>query len=411
MQFELNALRWRRRLPALVERLVDAGTHDYAPAERGHLVAANVTGYLAAISSLGYAISYAVQDFATLKDLVFGNLASAAITASLPFFHRFGSAAAGLVLTATVFSTMFYFISELGHASGIQLNYLAAAALAMLILGVHRVKLVIAIILAAAALHLTAWFMYPQGAHTSELPAWFMAQTYVLSTLTATGIIALIVFYAFQLVSREQARSEALLLNILPAPIAERLKSEPERTIAERYEAVSVLFCDLCGFTPLTSRLPPDDLITLLDDLFSAFDAEAARLGVEKIKTIGDAYMVVAGLPERRADHAFAVASLALAMHRAVTLVAERTGHDLTVRIGIATGPVTAGVIGRSKFAYDVWGDTVNRAARLESAGEPGGIFMDEASAVALESAFSLCPLGHIELKGIGTINAWKLNP
>jgi class 3 adenylate cyclase len=397
-------------LPRAAEQLLYLGTQAYSPAERGRLAAANVAGYLATISSLGYAISYAIQDYATLIDLVYGNLISAAITASLPFFHRFGSAAAGLVLTATVFTTIFYFISELGHGSGIQLNYLAAAALAVLILGLRRLKLVIAIIATAAALHLAAWFMYPKGAHTAELPAWFLAQTYVLSTLTATIIIALIVFYAFHLVSREQARSDTLLLNILPAPIAERLKAEPETTIAERCDAVSVLFCDLCGFTPLTSRLAPDDLIALLDDLFSAFDAEAARLGVEKIKTIGDAYMVVAGLPEHRPDHAAAAAGLAQAMHRTTSRIADETGHSLTVRIGIATGSVTAGVIGRSKFAYDVWGETVNRAARLEAAGEPGGIFIDEQTATALNGRFEISALGPVDLKGIGATNVWTLH-
>ena len=400
---------WRARLPDLVNQLLNAGTASYPPEERNYLVAANVTGYLAAISSLCYAISYTLQDFTTLRVLVFGNILSAVLTASVPLAHRFGRSAGGILITVTIFSTIFYFIYILGRESGIQLNYLAAAAIAFLILGIQRIKLVILIIVAGALLHIMAWFMFPTGQLAGKLPHSFLSQTYVFSAVSITAIITLVVYYVFQLLRREQARSNALLLNILPVAIAERLKTQPNKIIAERHEAVTVLFADICGFTPLTARLDPQQLIALLDKLFSAFDAHASRLGVEKIKTIGDAYMVVSGLPASRPDHAAATAELALAMMAATQQISKETGHDLSVRIGIAAGPVTAGVIGRSKFAYDVWGETVNRAARLEASGQPEDITIDEQAVAELDGSFELKPRGEVQLKGIGSTRAWFL--
>ncbi len=401
--------RGRLHLPKMLDRLVRAGTRFQPAAERSHLVAANVTGYLATVSSCCYAVSYALQDFASLKALVAGNIISAAITASTPLFHRYGPTVAGLVLTATIFSTIFYFIAMLGHDSGIQLNYLAAAAITFLVLGIHRIRLVVTIILLAAVLHIAAWFLFPTGHLADRLPPDFLSQTYTLSAISMTAIISVVVFYVLRLLRREQFRSNALLLNVLPASIADRLMQAPDQTIARRHEQASVLFADLCGFTPLTAKLSPADLITLLDRLFSAFDAQASRLGVEKIKTIGDAYMVVSGAPEPRDDHATALVELSKAMIAATLEVAASTGHDLSVRIGIASGGLTAGVIGQSKFAYDVWGNTVNRAARLETCGAPGDITIDQATKELLAADVNVEFLGDVDLKGIGPTPVWRL--
>ena len=164
----------------------------------------------------------------------------------------------------------------------------------------------------------------------------------------------------------EQEKSERLLLNVLPRSIAIRLK-QGERAIAERFTAVTVLFADLVDFTSLAQSLDPADLVALLNDLFSRFDRLAADHGVEKIKTIGDSYMVVGGLPERRADHAEAIAAMALAMLAAVADLNRGRGRTLCLRIGLHSGPVVAGVIGRQKFSYDLWGYTVNIASRMQS--------------------------------------------
>ena len=184
----------------------------------------------------------------------------------------------------------------------------------------------------------------------------------------------------------ERARSERLLLNVLPQPIAERLKAGATG-IAEHYDDVSVCFADLVGFTEHSSVMAADELVALLDQIFSAFDQVAGAEGVEKIKTIGDAYMVAGGLPEPRPDHLEAVARTAFAMRDEVAAIAQRTGQDwLALRIGIATGPAVAGVIGRRKFIYDLWGDTVNTASRMESHGLPGEIQVTERVAAALGS-------------------------
>ena len=212
-------------------------------------------------------------------------------------------------------------------------------------------------------------------------------------------------------IEREKERVEKLLLNIMPEIIADRLKADPGSTIAEQHDHATVLFADLTGFTPLASQLGPQNTVQLLDELFSAFDVEAERIGVEKVKTIGDAYMAVAGAPIGRNDHAEAIAELALAVQAAAAKVSAATGHSLHTRIGIATGPVMAGVIGRAKFAYDVWGETVNRAARLEAYSVPGTILIDEPTAEKLQGHFDTQANGEIDLKGLGPTRTWRLEP
>jgi class 3 adenylate cyclase len=176
-----------------------------------------------------------------------------------------------------------------------------------------------------------------------------------------------------RLLLAEQERSERLLLNVLPASIAARLKQR-EDVIADGFPDVTVLFADLVDFTRRSERIAPEQLVAILNDLFTIFDQFAQREGLEKIKTLGDAYMVAGGLPDPRPDHAQAVAEMALAIREEVARHADPSGQPLQVRIGIDTGPVVAGVIGRDKFIYDVWGDTVNTASRMESHGVPGCI-------------------------------------
>jgi adenylate cyclase len=202
----------------------------------------------------------------------------------------------------------------------------------------------------------------------------------------------------------ERARSHSLLLNVLPQRIIDRLQAG-EQLIADRHEDVAVVFSDFVGFTEISSRLPVATLVSSLNALFSSFDASCAALGVEKIKTIGDAYMAAAGLPGSDGDHVHAAADLALAMRAAV----RDAGAPWQVRIGLHTGPVMAGVIGTSKFVFDLWGDAVNVASRLETTALPGRIQVSEAVCDALGDAFELEPRGTIELKGKGSTDAWFL--
>jgi adenylate cyclase len=206
---------------------------------------------------------------------------------------------------------------------------------------------------------------------------------------------------------RAHQRSEELLLNILPPSIAQRLKAGG--TIADGFTNVSVLFADIVGFTRLSSRLSPERIVDVLNDLFCKFDDVAGRLGLEKIKTIGDCYMVAGGLPEPRADHAEAVAEMALAMLDIIAGLAAVTGEVLSIRIGIHSGPVVAGVIGKRKFIYDLWGDTVNIASRMESHGLPGAIQLSDASRRLLDGKYRIRSRGMIDVKGKGEMETWLL--
>ncbi len=205
----------------------------------------------------------------------------------------------------------------------------------------------------------------------------------------------------------EHSRSERLLLNILPAQIAQRLKQRPQ-SIAERFPEATMLFADIVRFTELADRLPAPELVGLLDEVFTRFDALADEHGLEKIKTIGDAYFVAGGLPEPRLDHVESVARMALAMLRVIDELPQEAGR-LSVRIGLHTGPVVAGVIGRRKFAYDLWGDAVNTASRMESHGVPGRIQVSQAVYEQLRGRFTLEPRGTIDVKGKGPMNTWFL--
>ena len=211
-----------------------------------------------------------------------------------------------------------------------------------------------------------------------------------------------------KLLSISMQRSESLLLNILPLPIANRLKESPG-TIADGFDNVSVLFADIVGFTPLSEQYRPDALIQMLNHIFSEFDAISIKRKVEKIKTIGDAYMLVAGVPEPRTDHCFAVAECALDMVAAAEFFSDPGGNPIQIRVGIHTGSAIAGVIGAHKFAYDLWGDTVNTASRMESHGSAGKIQATKEIYEILKDSFMFEPRGEIEVKGKGKLQTWWL--
>jgi adenylate cyclase len=210
------------------------------------------------------------------------------------------------------------------------------------------------------------------------------------------------------LLAEEQRRSESLLLNILPAPVAERLK-EHDGIIADRFPDVSVLFADIVGFTELSERWPPERVVEMLNGLFTAFDELADSWGLEKIKTIGDAYMLAGGMHAGQPDHPTAVARMAFAMQREARRQRAAAGFALDLRIGIAAGPVVAGVIGRRKFAYDMWGDTVNMASRMESTGTSGSIQVSGAAYERLRGEFNFQQREGIMIKGKGEVTTYIL--
>ncbi|MEH2055346.1 MAG: adenylate/guanylate cyclase domain-containing protein [Nostoc sp.] len=215
-------------------------------------------------------------------------------------------------------------------------------------------------------------------------------------------------FYARKAMELAQSKSERLLLNILPEMIAEQLKQQPT-TIADSFLEVTVLFADIVGFTELSTRTSPAELVELLNTIFCLFDQLAELHGVEKIKTIGDAYMAVAGLPNQSNNHAPAIANMALDMQNAIATFNEENNQSFRIRIGISTGPVVAGVIGLKKFAYDLWGDTVNTASRMESHGIAGSIQVCEASYQLLKDKYLLEKRGLIQVKGKGEMMTYIL--
>jgi class 3 adenylate cyclase len=206
----------------------------------------------------------------------------------------------------------------------------------------------------------------------------------------------------------EKEESERLLHNILPQTIAARLK-RGETMIAERFNAVTVVFCDLVGFTRLAEQMPPEALVAFLNRIFSSFDALAEKHGLEKIKTLGDAYMAVAGLPTARADHLEAAALMALEMRQVASEISRQMQREISVRIGMNTGEAVAGIIGIHKFSYDLWGDVVNTAARMEAHGQPGMIHCTEAVYQDLQARFAFAERGLVSIKNKGDMRTYFL--
>ena len=256
-----------------------------------------------------------------------------------------------------------------------------------------------------------------------EVPAATAAFFFALNFTAVSSIVYLLLRYsdsekhraqqrlqeAHRLLQVEQERSERLLLNVLPAPIAERLKNS-RQPIADGFAEVSVMFADIVNFTRVAEGMTPQQVFAMLNKIFSCFDELAEKYGLEKIKTIGDAYMLAGGLPLPDPRHASKVAAIALDMQETIASIQCPDGQSLQLRIGIATGPVVAGVIGRKKFLYDLWGDTVNTASRLESSCLPGRIQVEATTREQLGTCFVLEERGMIQMKGKGELRTWFLN-
>jgi adenylate cyclase len=265
------------------------------------------------------------------------------------------------------------------------------------------------------ALLVLSGLIQPLVGSANQLPQGVVIVFFVLNIGAVSSIVFVLLYYfvgqkelAYRLLHLEQERSESLLLNVLPREIAARLKGG-ERVIADHHPAVSIMFADLVGFTPLTNQLSPTAMVELLNAIYSRFDTLIEKYGVEKIRTIGDNYMIASGLPRPRADHAQAIARLALEMNAYIASLAPVEGRRLSFRFGINSGPVIAGVIGYKKFAYDVWGDTANTASRMESQGAPGKIQITQATYELIKADFICEPHGPVDVKGIGPMQTWFL--
>jgi guanylate cyclase len=258
--------------------------------------------------------------------------------------------------------------------------------------------------------------LHPYARESNNLPPSVIVPIFYVLNIAAVSGIAFVLLYsfvrerdrAFRLLQAEQARADQLLINVLPKEIASVLKAE-NRTIAESFDEASVLFADIVGSTPLFAELEPAEAVDWLNEIFSMFDRLVEKYGLEKIRTIGDNYMVASGVPRPRGDHALAIAGLALEMVGALERLPARSGRRVEFRIGINSGPLVAGVIGRTKFHYDLWGDTVNTASRMEAYGEPGKIHITRATYDLLKQEFECVSRGVLSVKGKGEMETWFL--
>ncbi len=396
-----------------LESRVPARTRHDAQTTARHLRVLTVT------TRIGAAVSafFGVQGLIVGQDVVrvaVVNLASATIFLLIPLLYRFGELVAPLVFFFVAYTSITVVCWHLGTGSGLPFYYLVAATLMVLILGSEH--LVLASVLAAlgAATVIALELLVPYN--TGVQPDWAFRSGFILSVITAWIMVVAVVWYALREIRRareameaEYERSERLLTNILPATIAQRLKDPSRNIIADKYDDASILFADIAGYTKRASDTTPTDLVRFLDRLYTDLDALVDRHGLEKVKTSGDSYMVVSGVPEPRDDHIEALACLALDMADAVADLKDPQGREVPLRIGLAAGPVVAGVVGARKFFYDVWGDAVNVAARMETTDVEGRIQVPQDVYERLNHAFLLEERGEVDVKGKGVMHTWYL--
>ena len=260
--------------------------------------------------------------------------------------------------------------------------------------------------LAFAFLVVLSGLLQPYVRFANNLSPTLVVFFFVLNLLGVGSLVFMMVSYFVGQKNIFQQKSESLLLNILPKEIAAILKNE-SRTIADHYDEASVLFADMVGFTPLSAKLPPVEMVELLNEVFSFFDSLLDKYGVEKIRTIGDSYMVASGVPRGRSDHAQVLTHMALEMRDFISTHTFRNGHRVSFRIGINSGSMIAGVIGRRKFVYDVWGDAVNIASRMESHGLGDAVQITQTTYGLIKDEFVCEPRGTVNVKGKGEMEVW----
>lgn len=398
-----------RTMARWLSRLSAYGTEGYPPHVRRRLKIMNVTAYVIALFTLVYAFQQMFLDFQTWKPVIIINFLMALVALSVPFLHRFGELVGPMAILVSELLGIFILTSYVGRDTGLHMQYFAAPAAFFVILGLERLKLIVFAIVISIVLYLTAWLFFIESAEGLVISAADVASLHVTAVATTFCVISIVLYYAFRLVEQAEAKTDALLHNILPGTIVSKLVESPDTTIANEFDEASVLFADIKGFVSLAKALGPARTVALLNTIVRTFDELADLWGVEKIKTIGDAYMAAAGLPVPAADHADRLAGMALDMIVAAERVSKEHGVDIALRIGIASGPVFAGVIGAKRLIYDVWGDTVNLASRLEGQSQPQSILVSELTQARLGNAYLLEPHGSIDVKGFGIVPTWLL--
>ena len=390
-----------------------ARMRHYADSAARHRRVLNVTAMIsAAISAF-----FGVQGLLIGQDiwwLPFVNLGSAVIFATIPLLCRFGELVAPLVFFTVAYASITVVCIQLGTGTGLQFYFVVAAAITVVVLGIDRILLASVLAGLGALTVIVLEFTVPDD--RGSQPAWAFTSSFVLTVVTAWILVVATLWYNLREIRRareameaEYERSERLLTNILPATIAERLKDPSRTVIADSYDEASILFADIAGYTKRASDTTPDDLVRFLDRLYTDLDALVDRHGLEKVKTSGDSYMVVSGVPRPRPDHIEALACLALDMAEAVAGLRDPNGREVPLRMGLAAGPVVAGVVGARKFFYDVWGDAVNVASRMETTDVEGKIQVPQDVYERLSNTFVLEQRGEVDVKGKGVMTTWYL--
>jgi adenylate cyclase len=402
-------------MPRWLERLAAIGVVTANPEIARRQRITNVGAFVAAGTTLAHLVVNAVHDAGGLVVVHIFNAVFALLALLIPSLHRYGENAAAIGLATLVLLGTLAIVWLLGTASHLQIYFTLIGAL-LLFVGIQNWKLFsVYFVLFATALLLTLNYaphdglIMPQDKGLRDM----LTNQAMINTITVNCVI---IFYAVAALRRaeinlenEYARSEALVAAMMPTSIATRLKFTPDQRIADRIECLSILFADLVGFTKAAHDLPPDQVVAYLDELVCAFDALCERFGTDKIKTIGDCYMAVAGIDGNGPGGARAIGRLALAMLETPRRCQLLGGQCLQLRVGLHCGHATAGVIGDMRFSYDVWGDAVNVAARMESHGVPNRIHVSEAFRAMTDGTFIFEERGTTDIKSIGPARTFFL--
>ncbi len=402
-------------LPAWIARYLSVGivTTDPEVARRQRIT--NVAALATAANAASHGVINSFYDFHGLAVVNIYNVIITLLALSIPQLHRFGANAAGIVLVSIILVGQLFIVFALGLASDLHIYYTLAGAM-LLFFGIDNWRLFLGFFLLTAAVLLFVLnyapidgFVLPQDGMLRDL----LSSHAMINTITINAVIIFYALYALRTAERElqeqYARSESLVTAIMPAPIAARLKAGTEARIADRVECLSVMFADLTGFTEAARDRDPGEVVGFLDGVVRDFESLCERYGVEKIKTVGDGLIAVAGLEGEAKTGAIAVGKLALQLIENTAGGLKLGNAMLYFRIGLHCGPAMAGVIGGTRFSYDVWGDAVNIASRMETFGEGKRIQVSEDFRKLTESAFVFEARGPVEIKGIGEISTYFL--
>ncbi|MEO8814737.1 MAG: adenylate cyclase [Mycobacterium sp.] len=397
--------RWSHCVPARPQHYADRVSQRLRILKFTAWIAAAISGSFATLQFFGGPDSWWIG-------LI--NLVAAVAFVATPTLYRYGELIAPLTFICVAYATIFVVCWVVGTRSGLQFYFLAAASIMVLIIGVEHIALVAAVAGVGVSLVIVLEFSVP--ADTGSKPAWLLTASFVSVIASACLMVVATIWFALREITRAEAameveyhRSEALLSNILPASVAERLKNSTADIISDSYADASVLIADIADFTQRASQTDPRQLVEFLNRLYTDLDRLVERHGLEKIKTTGDSYMVVSGVPEPRPDHLQALARLALDIADTVTGLRDPLGRPVSLRIGLAAGPVVAGVVGTRRFFYDVWGDAVNLAARMESTDQENRIQVPQNVFDRLSTDFVFEERGAIDVKGKGVMRTWYL--